>query len=114
MGTENRVPPSAPTPPRRSLSPPFYRVDQRGSDGRSHHYVVHTQSPTFLVEFDAPATAPGGAKSGSVAQGKSLPVIRRVCVPNNWAGDYHQCARQLAAAAEFFAATTAPDEAAAE
>lgn len=74
------------------------------------HFVVHTESPKFLVEFDhaaAPAADAGAAPpSGSGrARTRERPVIRRVCVPNSWAGDYHLCARKLGAAAEFFAAT---------
>jgi len=30
-------------------------------------------------------------------------VIKRVCVPNSWAGDYGQYGKVLAAAQEFFA-----------
>lgn len=101
MASENRVPPSDPAPTRRTISPPFYRVEQRAPDGQSRHFVVHTQSPKFLVEFEKPAS---GKASGEGGAGRR-PVIKRVCVPNSWAGDYHQCASQLGAASDFYAAT---------
>jgi len=93
------MPAPAPGPnPRRAVSPPFCRVERRGADGKTRHFVVHTQSPRFVVEFESARTAAG----------KEAAVIRRVCVPNSWAGDYHRCARQLGDAAEFFSATDTP------
>jgi hypothetical protein len=64
---------------------PFCHVEKRGPDG-STHYVVHTQAPRFVVEVE---------HGGSAGQPG---VIRRVCVPNSWVGDYHRCGRLLAAA----------------
>ena len=107
MPSENRVPSSDPAPTRRAISPPFYRVERRAPDGSSRHYVVHTQSPKFLVEFAEPAGPANGSPTPSPGR---RPVIKRVCVPNSWAGDYHQCARQLGAAADFYAATESPSE----
>ncbi|MBE2212513.1 MAG: hypothetical protein IAE82_01475 [Opitutaceae bacterium] len=69
---------------------------------------MHTHSPKFLVEFDSGPASSASEKSGSGTTTRT-PVIRRVCVPNSWAGDYHLCARQLGAAADFFAATERPN-----
>lgn len=104
MPDENRIP-STPVPPRRGASPPFCRVERRGADGRTRLFVVHTGSPKFVVEFECDAPAGGGPGD---AQARSRPVIRRVCVPNSWAGEYHRCARQLGAAEDFAADTETP------
>lgn len=104
MPPDNRLPPPAPS---RTQSPPFYRVERREADGRTRHFVVHTESPKFMVEFDREPPSPGDP-TASLAS-RQRPVLRRVCVPNSWAGDYHRCARQLGAAADFFAATEATE-----
>ena len=78
----------------------FVRIDRDRRDG-GRHYVVHTSDPKFTLELTPDADAPDRIGRG---------VIRRVCVPKSWAGDYGQYARLLAAAQEFFAeshATTA-------
>lgn len=67
------------------------------------------QAPKFLVEFEC--ATPDEAAADKASGARSRPVIRRVCVPNSWAGDYHQCARQLGAAADFFAATSQASDA---
>jgi hypothetical protein len=111
MPHDDRVPPSASHPsPRQIHSPPFCRVERRDAGGTTRHYVVHTESPKFLVEFDRATPSAAGAGTGGPTQPgqakvRERPVIRRVCVPNSWAGDYHLCARKLGAAADFFAAT---------
>jgi hypothetical protein len=74
-------------------SPHFVRVDRDGR-GASRHYVVHTVAPQFAVELAPDADAPDGAGRG---------VIKRVRVPNSWAGDYTKYAKLLAAAQDFFA-----------
>lgn len=66
--------------------------DERG--GNHRHFVVRTEAPRLVVEFEAPAPAGATAAGGAV--------IRRVCVPNSWAGDYHQPARLLGAAVAYF------------
>lgn len=73
--------------------PHFLRIE-RDRRGRSRHYVVHTVDPKFSLEL-----VPDGAALDKVGQG----VIRRVCVPNSWAGDYGQYAKLIEVAQEFFA-----------
>ncbi len=55
---------------------------------------MHTLDPKFTLELTADREAPD-----QVGQG----VIKRICVPNSWAGDYGQYGKLLAAAQEFFA-----------
>ncbi len=73
--------------------PHFVRIDR---DDRQHgqHFVVHTHDPRFTLELAPDAAAPDKVGAG---------VIKRVCVPNSWAGDYSQYAKLLAKAQEFFA-----------
>ncbi len=64
--------------------------------------MVHLVDPKFSVELTPDRDAPDRVGKG---------VIKRVVVPNSWAGDYARCAKLLGAAQEFFAATqsgTAP------
>lgn len=71
----------------------FLRIERESSDG-SRHYVVHTQDPKFSMELAPDAAAPDKIGNG---------VIKRVCVPNSWAGDYAQYSKFIAAAQDFFA-----------
>lgn len=71
----------------------FVRID-REDGGRERHYVVHTANPKFTLELAPDRDAPD-----KVGQG----VLKRVCVPNSWAGDYGQYARLLTKAQQFFA-----------
>ncbi len=71
----------------------FLRIEREGRDG-SRHYVVHTHDPKFTMELTPDASAPD-----QVGQG----VIRRIQVPNSWAGDYTQYSKFISAAQEFFA-----------
>ena len=71
----------------------FVRID-RERRGLERHYVVHTHEPKFTLELADDRDAPD-----QVGQG----VIKRICVPNSWAGDYGQYGKLLAAAQEFFA-----------
>lgn len=71
----------------------FLRIEREERDG-SRHYVVHLHDPRFSLEL-----APDGAAADHIGQG----VIKRICVPNSWAGDYHQYAKLLDAAQDFFA-----------
>jgi hypothetical protein len=73
-------------------SPPFVRID-RDRPGGGQHQVVHLAEPQLLVELTPDRAAPNGVGRG---------VIRRVCVPNSWAGDYGRYARLLTAAQDFF------------
>ncbi len=75
----------------------FVRIDREGR-GCERHYVVHTSDPKFTLELTADCEAPD-----RVGQG----VIKRICVPNSWAGDYGQYGKLLAAAQEFFAESNA-------
>lgn len=69
---------------------PFMRVER---DGKSRHYVVHLRDPKFSVEMTPDMDAPDKVGAG---------VIKRVRVPNSWAGQYSQYAALLRAAQEFF------------
>ncbi|MES2696161.1 MAG: hypothetical protein V4773_22000 [Verrucomicrobiota bacterium] len=70
----------------------FVRIEREGSDG-SKHYVVHTHDPKFTMEL-----APDGAAPDKVGKG----VIKRICVPNSWAGDYTKYSKFITAGQEFF------------
>ena len=72
--------------------PHFLRIE-REVGGGSRHYVVHTNDPKFSMELLPDATAPDKIGKG---------IIKRVCVPNSWAGDYASYAKFIAAAQEFF------------
>ena len=73
--------------------PHFLRVERDGP-GRPRHTVVHLIDPKFSVELVPDREAPDQMGRG---------VIKRICVPNSWAGDYAQCAKLIGAAQEFFA-----------
>ena len=70
----------------------FLRIEREDRDG-SRHYVVHTQDPQFTMELAPDATAPDKIGRG---------VIKRVHVPNSWAGDYTKYSKFIGAAQEFF------------
>jgi len=71
----------------------FLRIEREGRDG-SQHYVVHAQDPKFAMEL-----APDGSAPDRVGKG----VIKRILVPNSWAGDYTKYSKFIGAAQEFFA-----------
>ncbi len=73
--------------------PHFVRVDRDGRRAGGRHFVVHTHDPKFTLELAPDADAPDKVGRG---------VIKRVCVPNSWAGDYARYAKLLAAAQDFF------------
>lgn len=75
--------------------PHFVRID-REARGRTRHTIVHAHDPRFTLELAADADAPDRVGRG---------VIKRLCVPNSWAGDYGQYAKFLAQAQEFFVAS---------
>ncbi|WP_414663357.1 hypothetical protein [Horticoccus sp. 23ND18S-11] len=70
----------------------FLRVEREGSDG-SRHFVVRTHAPTFTLELTPDGTAPDKMGRG---------VIKRIQVPNSWAGDYTKYSKYITAAQEFF------------
>lgn len=71
----------------------FMRIEREERDG-SRHYVVHTLDPKFSMEL-----APD--RDAKDKHGKG--VIKRIRVPNSWAGDYGKYAKLMSAAQEFFA-----------
>ncbi len=71
---------------------PFLRIE-RDESGGSRHYVVHTAAPTFSMEMTPDREAPDQIGRG---------VIKRVCLPNSWAGDYGRYAKLMDAAQDFF------------
>jgi hypothetical protein len=82
----------------------FLRIEREGRDG-SKHYVVHTHDPKFTMEL-----APDGGAPDKIGRG----VIKRVLVPNSWAGDYTKYSKFMTAAQEFFAESFAEPAAKAE
>lgn len=74
---------------------PFCHVEKREGE-RSRYFVVHGKAPRFVAEIEAVSDADGGPRRG---------VLRRVVIPNSWAGDYHLCGKQLEAAVAFFEAS---------
>jgi hypothetical protein len=70
----------------------FLRIEREERDG-SRHYVVHTEDPKFSMELTPDAAAPD-----KIGQG----VIKRIHVPNSWAGDYTKYSKFISAAQEFF------------
>jgi len=73
----------------------FLRIE-REVHGGSRHVVVHMAEPKFSVELAPDPSAPDKLGHG---------VMKRICVPNSWAGDYGQYAKLISAAQEFFAAS---------
>jgi hypothetical protein len=71
----------------------FVRIEREGPDGASTHYVVHTHDPTFSLQLAPDVDAPNKLGKG---------VIRRLHVPNSWAGDYNRYGAWIAEAQEFF------------
>ncbi len=70
----------------------YMRIERRES-GHARHYVVHVGEPRFTMELALDAEAPDKIGRG---------IIRRVSLPNSWAGDYGRCAQALMTAQEFF------------
>jgi hypothetical protein len=70
-----------------------YMRIERKERGRSRHYVVHVGEPKFTMELALDGEAPDKIGRG---------IIRRVSLPNSWAGDYGRCAQALFTAQEFF------------
>lgn len=74
----------------------FLRVDRDGDADGERHYVVHLQDPKFALELTGEADVDGRVREGT---------IKRLCVPNSWAGDYQRYAKLVSAAQEFFRKT---------
>jgi hypothetical protein len=72
--------------------PDFLRIEREQGDG-SRHYVVHTNDPKFAMELSPDGSAPDKIGNG---------VIKRVQVPNSWAGDYTKYSKFITAAQQFF------------
>jgi hypothetical protein len=72
--------------------PHFLRIE-RDESGGSRHYVVHLADPKFSMELAPDREAPDKIGRG---------VIRRVCLPNSWAGDYGKYSKLMTAAQDFF------------
>lgn len=70
----------------------FLRIE-RDEHGGLQHTVVHLSDPKFSMEFAPDREAPDKIGGG---------VIKRICVPNSWAGDYGKYAKLMNAAQEFF------------
>jgi hypothetical protein len=70
----------------------FLRIEREERDG-SRHYVVHTHDPKFSMEL-----IPDGSAPDKVGRG----IMRRLSVPNSWAGDYGKYAKLITKAQEFF------------
>lgn len=71
----------------------FLRIERDGEGEPAKHHVIHTHDPKFSMEL-----IPDGDAPNKIGRG----VIKRVRVPNSWAGDYNQYAKLMAAAQEFF------------
>lgn len=69
------------------------RVERENAAGKSRHFVVHVRDPKFAVEMSPDPEAPDKVGAG---------LIKRVSVPNSWAGQYSQYSVLLKAAQEFF------------
>lgn len=74
-------------------SPPFLRIE-RDKSGGAQHEIVHLHEPKFALELAPDHDAPDRRGRG---------VIKRLRVPNSWAGDYTQYAKLMTAAQDFFA-----------
>lgn len=70
----------------------FVRIE-REEAGRTSHYVIHTKDPKLAVEITPDLDAADHTGKG---------IIKRIRVPNSWAGNYSQYGRIIAAAQEFF------------
>lgn len=78
----------------------FMRVEREGRNG-SRHYVVHTHDPKFTMEL-----TPDGSAPDKIGRG----VLKRIHVPNSWAGDYTKYAKLMSAAQEYFEQSFAEPE----
>jgi len=70
----------------------FLRIERDEADG-SRHTVLHFRDPQFSIEIAPDREAPDKIGRG---------VMKRLSVPNSWAGDYGKYAKLVGAAQEFF------------
>lgn len=70
----------------------FMRIE-REVDGRTRHFVLHMSDPKFALELELDQSAADHIGKG---------VIKRLRLPNSWAGNYTQYGKFIAAAQEFF------------
>ncbi|MBW7895205.1 MAG: hypothetical protein H3C27_08835 [Opitutaceae bacterium] len=82
----------------------FLRIE-RDEPAGPKHYVVHAADPRFSLELAPDREAPDQIGRG---------VIKRLCVPNSWAGNYGRYAKLIGAAQEFFQQSCAEPVAKAE
>ncbi len=75
--------------------PDFLRIE-RDEPGAPRHFVLHTRRPNFAMELAPDPGAPDQVGSG---------ILKRICVPNSWIGDYQKYFRLMSAAQDFFAAS---------
>ena len=78
----------------------FLRI-QRDEQAGTKHYIVHTVDPRFSMELVPDRGAPDKVGKG---------VIKRICLPNSWSGNYGKCANLIGSAQEFFAQASATAE----
>lgn len=71
----------------------FLRIEREEKAG-AKHYVVHTTNPQFSMELSPDREAPDKMGRG---------VLKRLCVPNSWTGDYSKYGKLMGKAQEFFA-----------
>jgi hypothetical protein len=69
----------------------FIRIE-RDEKGSNRHFVVNRKEPGFSVEVITQSHPDGQRKQ---------PIIRRICMPNSWAANYHRYSRLLVAAESF-------------
>lgn len=70
----------------------FLRIE-RDEPGGSRHYVVHVGDPRFSLELAPDPQAPDRIGRG---------VMKHLCLPNSWAGDYTKYSKLITAAQDFF------------
>jgi FMN-dependent NADH-azoreductase len=70
--------------------PHFVRIEREEAAGETRHYVVHAHEPRLTMEF-----TPGPRGSAT---------IKRVVVPNSWAGNYSRYAKVITQAEAFLQA----------
>jgi len=71
----------------------FLRIERELEGGASAHTVIHTHDPKFSMELVPDRDAPNRIGRG---------IIKRIRVPNSWAGDYGRYGQFVAEAQEFF------------
>lgn len=74
----------------------FVSVERKDASGKTVQLVVHAHDPRMVLELIP-------AAGGTDQEGNG--VIKRVAVPNSWAGNYSQYARVIARAQAFFRAS---------